>query len=536
MPSLNGRYSGAGSPSTAEGWSIERVTQPSYMYGANGMRHGADGRLYVAQVTGSRISAIDLGTGAIEDISPFGGDIVGPDDLAFDDRGNMYATEVMDARVSVRAPDGTTRILRDDLPSANGITVYQGNRLFINECRVGGRLMEFDMVGGGDPRMLLEDIPMPNGMEVGPDGMLYFPVMGMNEIWRINPEGGSPEKVVGDLGVPDAVKFDSKGFIVSTQVLSGQVLRIDPRTGDKEVLASLDPGLDNLVFAGDRLFVSHLTDGKITEILGGGQTKPLLPGGMCWPLDLDFGDDGALYISDASSLYMLPPGGEIRLLAMLFSEGFPGNLRGLKRHPDGGLIVTTANDQVARWWPHENRSEILAEGLEELYGIAVAADGAAVVAQRGAGKVVSVKSGQVEELASGLDKPTGVVIAPDGSVLVGEAGAGRIVKIAGGRTETLVDGLKQPHGMLIRDGQLYILDVDAKTLIAFDLAKGTRSVIASGLPIGTPPGRVRKPLRGLPPFTGPQGPFAGITAAPDGTLYISADGEGSVMALRRTRG
>ena len=33
----------------------------------------------------------------------------------------------------------------------------------------------------------------------------------------------------------------------------------------------------------------------------------------------------------------------------------------------------------------------------------------------------------------------------------------------------------------------------------------------------------------MPPLTGPQGPFAGITAGADGTLYVSADGDGSVL-------
>jgi hypothetical protein len=37
----------------------------------------------------------------------------------------------------------------------------------------------------------------------------------------------------------------------------------------------------------------------------------------------------------------------------------------------------------------------------------------------------------------------------------------------------------------------------------------------------------------MPPFSGPQGPFAGITAGRDGTLFVSADGDGSVIALRR---
>jgi hypothetical protein len=40
----------------------------------------------------------------------------------------------------------------------------------------------------------------------------------------------------------------------------------------------------------------------------------------------------------------------------------------------------------------------------------------------------------------------------------------------------------------------------------------------------------------MPPFSGPQGPFAGITAGADGTLYVSADGDGSVLALRRQDG
>jgi hypothetical protein len=44
---------------------------------------------------------------------------------------------------------------------------------------------------------------------------------------------------------------------------------------------------------------------------------------------------------------------------------------------------------------------------------------------------------------------------------------------------------------------------------------------------------VPKPLQGMPPFSGPQGPFAGITAGPDGTLFMSADADGSLLAFRQ---
>jgi|SRR5690242_14492454 len=129
----------------ADGWRLERLTAPSRLFGANGLRTGPDGRIYVAQVTGSQISALDVETGRLETVSAKGGDIIAPDDVAFDLSGNLYATEVMDGRVSVREPGGT-RVLRDDLPCANGITVHNG-RLFVNECRDGGRLMELDGSG-----------------------------------------------------------------------------------------------------------------------------------------------------------------------------------------------------------------------------------------------------------------------------------------------------------------------------------------------------------------------------------------------------
>ncbi|HZU46319.1 MAG TPA: SMP-30/gluconolactonase/LRE family protein [Mycobacterium sp.] len=522
------RYPVQGSPIVAEGWSLTRLTAPSRLFGANGLRTGPDGRVYIAQVTGSQISALDVQTGDLDTISAKGGDIIAPDDVAFDPRGNLYATEVMDGRVSVRGTDGRTRVLRNDVPCANGITVHQG-RLFIGECREGGRLLELDL-NGGAPRVLLENVPSPNAMEVGPDGLLYFPVMGANEIWRIDPDGGQPERVAAELGVPDAVKFDSAGRIVSTQVHSGQVLRIDPRTGERTVLAQLNPGLDNLTFAGDRLFVSNFT-GEITEILEGGTTHRVLPGGLNWPLDLAVGDDGNLYIADGTFFYVLASDGILQTLGMLFTPGYPGFLRGVTPLGTGEFVVTTSGGQVSRYRPAAGESDVLADGFDQLYGVAIAPDGAAVVAELGTGRVQSVRAGQVEVLASGLHEPVGVAIAPGGGCLVSESGAGRVVNVSGTGTETVLDGLRGPQGILMRDGKLYVVDADAKELIAFDLDTGVRRTIASELPVGAPPGVVPKPLRGMPPFSGPQGPFAGIAAGPDGTLYVSADGEGSVLAF-----
>lgn len=477
-----GRYPAERPPRVAEGWSLTRLTAPSRLFGANGLRTGPDGRVYIAQVTGSQISALDLASGHLDTISPKGGEIVAPDDIAFGPDGNLYATEVMDGRVSLRDQAGRTRVLRDDLPSANGITFHDG-RLFVGECREAGRLLELDL-NGGEPRVLLENVPLPNAMEVGPDGLLYFPVMGANEIWRIDPDGGVPECVAGDLGVPDAVKFDPDGRLVSTQVHSGQVLAIDPRTGDRTVLATLTPGLDNLTFVGERLFVSNFT-GAITEILRDGTARPALEG-----VELAAGPDGR---HGRRSLHR-----RRNLLLRLFGGRHAAHRRdavhaGISRLPawrDGRLpgefVVTTSNGEVARYRPEAGESDVLASGFDQLYGVVVAPSGAVVVAELGTGRVLSIDRGRVDVLASGLVEPIGVAITADGTCLVSEAGAGRVRGI--GDSGTLLIGLQRPQGILALGRHVFVVDSGAKELVCFDLGSGDRHTIASDLPIGAPPG------------------------------------------------
>ena len=529
MSLQSGRYTAARPPGLAEGWNLERLTPPSRLFGANGLRTGPDGRIYVAQVSGSQISAIDVDSGAIEAVSPMGSDIVGPDDLAFDSDGNLYATEITEGRVSVRAPNGTTRVLYGDLPVANPITFHEG-RLIAGECRVGGRIMELDL-NGGAPRMILENVPMPNAFSVGPDGKLYLPVMGTNEIWRVSLSGGAPEKVAGDLGVPDSVKFDSQGFIVSTQVHSGQVLRIDPRTGERTVLANLSPGLDNSTFVGNRLFVSNI-GGYVTEILDGGKTRELVAEGFNFPLGLAVIDEGVLYVADGPFSYTIRPGHARQRAGFLFAPGYPGYSRGVAAAGAGEIIVTTANGDVARYWPAQQKSEVLAKGYDQLYGVAISPRGVVVFAEQGAGRVLSVQSGNVEVLATGLKKPSGVAVGADGTCFVSESAGGRIVKLSGARVDTVLDGLQKPQGIVVHGGLLYIVDVGAKELVEYDVARKTRRSIASDLPVGAPPGVTPKVLGPVGTMSGPMGPFAGIAAGTDGTLYVSGDAEGSILAIR----
>jgi sugar lactone lactonase YvrE len=527
LVSLNSRHSAPTAASAAEGWAIERLTPPSRLFCANGLRTGKDGRVYVAQVAGSQVSAIDVDTGEIETIIPIGGAMVGPDDLVFDDEDNLYVTEITENQVRVLRPNGTSDVIAD-LRVANPITHHQGH-LIAGELVMGGRIMEIDR-NGGAPRVILDNIPMVNAFDVGPDGKLYFPAQGANEIWRISLDGGEPEVVAKDLGVPDSVKFHPDGYIVSTQVYSGQVLKIDPRTGEKSVLADIGPGLDNVTFVGKRIFVSHIT-GSIHEIVAPGRAKALVDKGLQWPLGLAVGADGELFVADGGFTYTLRPGGNMKLIGMLFSPGFPGWVRDVTAVGEGTWIVTTANGDVASWRPAAQQHEKLVTGYDRLMGVASGPGGAVVFAEMPTGRVLSWNGGNTSELARGLDRPMGVAIGPD-AVYVAEAGAGCVTKLSGAKREAVIDGLAEPHGLAVTGGKLYTLDVGAKQLIESDLSGGARRVIASDLPVGAPPGVIAKQLGGVGDLCGPMHTFSGLAAGADGTIYIAADGEGSVLAVR----
>src|SRR5271155_421371 len=133
------RYSS--NPQAAAGWKLERVIGPSRVYGANGMRFGPDGLLYVAQCFGNEISAFDTATGARKTVSRNGDPVKAPDDLAFDSRGLLYVTEFLNARVSTITPEGKAEVLIADVPGANGITIFR-DRIFMDECRPEARVVE----------------------------------------------------------------------------------------------------------------------------------------------------------------------------------------------------------------------------------------------------------------------------------------------------------------------------------------------------------------------------------------------------------
>lgn len=534
------RFDGTGRRPAAKSGRREarRLNTPSPLWGSNGVAFGPDGRLYAAQFLAGQISAVDLATGDVETVVPMDGPVRSPDDLAFGADGSMYIADLVPGRVWRHGPDGTYTLVSDEVKVPNGITCV-GDRLFVNEMRMNGRLLEL-FPDGGDPMVLTEGLALGNAMQLGPDGCLYYPHMMTNEVWRIPVDGGSPEVVAEEVHDPVAVRFDRGGVMhVLSRGVAGIVTRVDLHgTGSRSVVTSGVVGLDNAAFdAENRMFVSSFADGGVTEMRPDGRTRDIVPRGLVGPCGVTIDLGGTVHAADHYRLASPEPAAEgdegddansgVRTRELLhFCHGIAADA--------GVLHLTSQYGTVQTYDPESGTTRVRATGLDQPLGIAVRADGTLVVAEAGAGRVLAIDgTDTVTVLADGLEHPVDVALDAEQRCYVSDDRLGAVLRIAGGRTVTVADGLGAPQGLAIRGGELFTVDTEHRTLRAVSLTTGETWTEAEDLAVGPPPGVSARPevalfTHGMP---GSPGPFAGLAAAPDGSLLLSANGEGSLVRL-----
>ncbi|WP_328224481.1 PQQ-binding-like beta-propeller repeat protein [Streptomyces sp. NBC_00104] len=533
---------------TSARWRARRLNPPNPLWGSNGVAFGPDGRLYVAQFLAGQISAVDPATGDVDVVVPMDSPVQSPDDLAFGADGSMYIADLVPGRVWRRSPAGEYGLVSDEVTNPNGITCI-GDRLFVNEMKPNGRLMEL-FPDGGDPVVLTDGLALGNAMQRGPDGCLYYPHMITGQVWRIPPDGGTPEVVAEDVHEPVAVRFDQGGVLhVLSRGVEGIVTRIDLHgSGTRTLVTSGLKGLDNAAFdTENRMFVSSFASGGVTELHPDGRTREIVRRGLDGPYGVTVDLGGTVYAADHYRLAgpaaddegepvgtsaEAGPGGVRTHLLLPFAHGITA---------DGELLHYTSQFGIVQTYdPASGALSERARGLNRPIGIAVGPDGSLVVAETGAGRVVAVDAepgsepGTVTVLAEGLDRPTDVAFDAEGRLYVSEERLGSVLRIeADGGTVVVADGLGAPQGLAVLGEELFVVETGHRRLCAVDLTTGERRIDAEDLPVGPPPGVVPRtePALFADVMPGMARRFAGLAAAPDGTLLLSANGEGTVLRL-----
>jgi sugar lactone lactonase YvrE len=422
----------------------------------------------------------------------------GTNGIAFGADGAMYITDLVPGRVWRRAPHGELTLVTDEVKVPNGIACA-GNRLFVNEMRPGGRVLEL-FPGGGAPVELTGDLPMGNAMQLGPDGYLYYPHMLTGEVHRISPDGGTPELVADGVHLPVAVRFDRAGvLLVLSAGAEGAITRISP-DGTRRTVTTGVFGLDNAAVDEDnRVYVSSFASGGIAEVHPDGRLRQIVPQGLVGPYGLAAGSGGTLHVADH---YRVAGDRTMRSTHGIVASG-------------DELHTTSQYGEVS------TGKNVRAKGLSCPLGIAVRSDGALVVAETGAGRVIAIGADDtITVVATGFAEPVDVAFDAGQRCYVSDE-RGAVYRIDDGRPVPIAEGLAAPQGLAVRGDELFVVEAGRRRLLAISLVTGEIRTEAD-LDLG-PLDTVRRELftHGMPGC--PRG-FAGLAVTPDGTLHVSGDG------------
>ena len=271
----------SGEPPQPSAAKAELFLEGARISGVNGIHFGPDGYLYATSVVGSDMSVVNTETKEIiKRYGPAEG-VFGPDDVAFNAKGDFYWTSILTGEVAGFKSDGVRLVAANLGPGVNPITFSDDGRLFVAQCFFGDGLYEVDPLGEKEPRSIRDDLGPRcglNGMDWGPDERLYGPRWFNNEVVSVDVDTGNIRKEVVGLNVPAAVKFNSKGELFILDTGAGKVVKVTD--GIKSDYAYVELGLDNLAInSDDEVYVSSYSEGNVLKVSPSSIEK-VLPGGI----------------------------------------------------------------------------------------------------------------------------------------------------------------------------------------------------------------------------------------------------------------
>jgi streptogramin lyase len=191
--------------------------------GPHSLQVAPDGGIWMTLALGNKIARFDPNTEGFEvHEQPEG---LYPHTLRFDQRGRVWYTLAVSNQVATFDPATRAhRVFR--LPARTW-----GSALLVRSFPILlwlGRHVTLDPEGGADGPTL----PVPYGIDIAPDGGVWFSQLNERRIGRLDPESGSVRLIDTPFPAPRRLRFDSKGRLWIPSFSGAALARFDPASGE----------------------------------------------------------------------------------------------------------------------------------------------------------------------------------------------------------------------------------------------------------------------------------------------------------------
>ena len=288
--------------------------------GPHSLQVAPDGAIWMTLALGSQLARFDTDTEewAIHDLE----EGIYPHTLRFDQRGRIWYTMAVSNHVGMLDPaSGEQKSIR--LP-----TTSFRQALALRAIPIGLWLAQFfDLSsmasgegGGSGVRM-----PVPYGIDVAPNGSIWFSQLNEHRIGRIDPETLEVEMIETPFSAPRRLRFDSQGRLWIPGFSSGLISRFDTKTREFrsyvlpiEPLGSETPYALNVQPETDSVWICGTNSDSLIRFDPEQETFSVypLPTRVTYTREIDFDSQGRVWTSNSNLPTWQIEGGVPRILRL----------------------------------------------------------------------------------------------------------------------------------------------------------------------------------------------------------------------------
>jgi streptogramin lyase len=245
-----------------------------------------------------------------------------PHTLRFDERGRIWYTMAVSNHVGMLDPaTGEQRAIRLPARTYTQAAVLRAMPflLWLN------RTFDLGSVGSGEGGGSSFTMPVPYGIDVAPDGGIWFSQLNEHRIGRIDPESFEVEMLETPFSAPRRLRFDSKGRLWIPGFSSGLVSRFDPATGQFDSyplpiapIGTETPYALNVNRENDHVWICGTNSDTLIRFEPEHErfTVYPLPTRVTYTRELDFDDQGRVWTSNSNLPAWQIEGGMPRVLRL----------------------------------------------------------------------------------------------------------------------------------------------------------------------------------------------------------------------------